>query len=1048
MSETFINTLKSVEYGKNVMLNLFQHLDKTKTYETLNQVQGDKKIQIVDIKQHIFLNIISVYKKFLSDSGALKLIFVFSFLFLIFLFNPRQVVASDFTATTIDDYGNITVMEVEGNYDARLSDGTLNEGPRQAIAKEFFRLHKDEYDFLVIFTNFDFQMPAPDTRAFYHPIKNDTKGIGQEIFDNSGLYGSDGRLQGIIDMGNISSIETNPLEAGFEETLTNLSHELLHRWAAYVRFMDEDGNVSTALLGKDASHWSYLLDTDGSVLYGNDWQDNGDGTFTSVSTRKYYSPLDLYLIGFIDKDQVPPMLLIENPSIDPAQLPEKGVTITGQPRYITIDDIIAVEGERIPDASNSQKSFRIAFILVTLPGTFRGDEVYELEDLRDEWITRFSVLTDGQGLIDVNVIPKEEIPENPGITPPETRPRTLPPDIEDGVNWLITHQEIDGSWVAIEQTTDRDTAEVVLALKNFEIARENYNRGLQWLDNVESGNMDYLSRKAEVFADAGRDVTQLIEEILSRQNSDGGWGSNDSYTSNPMDTSFALSALALSGYRDNEVILKAIEYLKSVQNSDGGWGSNDEGSTIQVTTNVLMAFNRYRQEYQLDDRIERGIAWLLEHQNPDGGFGNSPSTVYDTALTVLTLREFDISTDITNRGLNYILSNQSGSGSWYESPYQTALAIKAVWKATVDPDLSIKSDDITFTPSTVTTLPSDVVISAVIWNLGRTDVSRARVVLYEEGTINDASKVAEQVVAIAGQASTKVTFSVDIKDGNQHIYYIVVDPDGAVKESNEQNNSATKILYPESTHDFEILSGDISLSASTVSMFDNVTITSKITNRGTTDAYNVQLRYFIDDPDAPYEIATLTVDIPAGTTITHEYTWKADRAGTDIPVTVEVDPFDAFTEISEDNNRATAYLTVEESTKPNLSVSYRDIVITPSPAEELGNAIISVKIKNNGFSPASDVNVAFFMGTPGKDGVSLGTRTIGSLSPGETKEVSIEWQNITDSGERIIYVRVDPDNLIPEIKEDDNDAFTTLRILRLPDLAITTNSIKFSPSAP
>jgi len=29
--------------GKNVMLNLFQHLDKTKTYETLNQVQGDKK---------------------------------------------------------------------------------------------------------------------------------------------------------------------------------------------------------------------------------------------------------------------------------------------------------------------------------------------------------------------------------------------------------------------------------------------------------------------------------------------------------------------------------------------------------------------------------------------------------------------------------------------------------------------------------------------------------------------------------------------------------------------------------------------------------------------------------------------------------------------------------------------------------------------------------------------------------------------------------------------------------------------------------------------
>jgi hypothetical protein len=31
------------ENGKNVMLNLFQHLIESTTYETLNQVQGDKK---------------------------------------------------------------------------------------------------------------------------------------------------------------------------------------------------------------------------------------------------------------------------------------------------------------------------------------------------------------------------------------------------------------------------------------------------------------------------------------------------------------------------------------------------------------------------------------------------------------------------------------------------------------------------------------------------------------------------------------------------------------------------------------------------------------------------------------------------------------------------------------------------------------------------------------------------------------------------------------------------------------------------------------------
>jgi len=78
-----------------------------------------------------------------------------------------------FTAKTLDDHGNVTVMEVTGNYDAKNPDGTSNVLARQEIAKEFYRLHKDEYDFLVIFTNFDFAMPEIETVAFYTGVKND-----------------------------------------------------------------------------------------------------------------------------------------------------------------------------------------------------------------------------------------------------------------------------------------------------------------------------------------------------------------------------------------------------------------------------------------------------------------------------------------------------------------------------------------------------------------------------------------------------------------------------------------------------------------------------------------------------------------------------------------------------------------------------------------------------------------------------------------------------------------------------------------------------------
>jgi hypothetical protein len=93
------------------------------------------------------------------------------------------------------------------------------------------------------------------------------------------------------------------------------------------------------------------------------------------------------------------MLLIGNPSIDPLRLPEPGITVSGTPQYVTIDDIIAAEGERVPNASASQKVFRAAFIFITTPGTFSGNELPGIENIRNAWAGRFSALTGGKGSI-------------------------------------------------------------------------------------------------------------------------------------------------------------------------------------------------------------------------------------------------------------------------------------------------------------------------------------------------------------------------------------------------------------------------------------------------------------------------------------------------------------------------------------------------------------------------------------------------------------------------------------------------------------------------
>ena len=260
---------------------------------------------------------------------------------LLLLMLAHPACAAAFLATTLGDYDNVTVMAVSGNFDAIDTDGRANLEPRQAIAREFYRTHGDDYDFLVIFTNFDVRMPAPRAKAFFAPAANDVKGIGLELFDTTHLYAPDGallsRLQGTIDMGNRAGHELEPTVPEFDDTLLALTHEFLHRWGAYVHFRDGDGE-SAALLGLDAAHWSFLLDSAGSSLYGNHWRDNGDGTYTSVAPEqvrggevigRIFNPLELYLLGLIDKSQVPPLLLIDAPGVDVTALPAIGVTLPG-----------------------------------------------------------------------------------------------------------------------------------------------------------------------------------------------------------------------------------------------------------------------------------------------------------------------------------------------------------------------------------------------------------------------------------------------------------------------------------------------------------------------------------------------------------------------------------------------------------------------------------------------------------------------------------------------------------------------------------------------
>ena len=267
------------------------------------------------------------------------------------------------------------------------------------VSRRFLATHPDEFDHLIVFTD---EPLLTNAFAYEVTVSNDITGLGMATFNYTSEYGSAGRLQAVCNMDALSKYPDDPRRKfhGENSTLSLLGHEFGHRWLAFLNFRDENSQPSQALLGRDRAHWSFFFDSDASVLEGNDIVDHGGGSFSTRAAGERYSLLDQYAMGLVDQTQVPPFFYVENPvNVVPPKTAESspavGVTFSGIRRNVTIDDVIAVLGQRTPSAARSQREFRQAFIYVVAPGRTADPFALEkLDRIRMAWDQFVSAATD------------------------------------------------------------------------------------------------------------------------------------------------------------------------------------------------------------------------------------------------------------------------------------------------------------------------------------------------------------------------------------------------------------------------------------------------------------------------------------------------------------------------------------------------------------------------------------------------------------------------------------------------------------------------------
>ncbi|PYS55677.1 MAG: hypothetical protein DMG13_02920 [Acidobacteria bacterium] len=281
------------------------------------------------------------------------------------------------------------------------------------VAQIFYRTHPDTYDGLIVFS--DFNLNLGDAFA------NSTRGIiniRPGIYDFGPEFGSPQRLSVLVNMGDLSRYPVDPRQRflGTNNSLTILGQEFGHRWLAYL-------DIGTpSLLGRDSSHWSFLHNTFGSVVEGNEIEDLGDGNFRTVAATIRYSPLDQYVMGLRPASQVPPWFVVANPVLGstlptgfplqcrnaqrlPSCAPFVGLQFAGVRRDVTIDEIISLAGPRVPSFEQAQKDFRVAFILVTQRGQPpKASSLQSLDTFRTQWQSFFTDAVDGRGTMNTELL--------------------------------------------------------------------------------------------------------------------------------------------------------------------------------------------------------------------------------------------------------------------------------------------------------------------------------------------------------------------------------------------------------------------------------------------------------------------------------------------------------------------------------------------------------------------------------------------------------------------------------------------------------------------
>lgn len=915
-------------------------------------------------------------------------------------------------------------------WDAAYDRGLLE--PRGAVASTVLEAIGDRVDFLVVFTGFEY--PTGEALAFYNPVRNEVTGIGMPVFDHSQQFGSQGRLQGYVDMAATSRYALNATEPAFRDALNTLAHELMHRWGVAARFRNASGELSSALIGRDGSHWSAGVDSSASIMYGARWTALGNGEFQLTESRQRLSRWDLYLAGFASEAEVPTLSMLRSEQIDPLALPAVGHRVHASVESVRIEQLVAAEGERVPSSANAQRHFTAALVfLARTDQSIDPQQLAQLQRFAGRFESYFQSITEGRASIRFHR--EGLLGARPGSPAPliGSPIRRQDDPVAAGLAWLKSQQRANGSFADRPTTSIRDTASAFATIWLVDPAWAGAEAARQFLVSQSPRNEDERLRLSATAPASGFGSAALA--VLP------------TWVSSGFDALLA-GALGFESALIEGAEREALaEQLLQLQAEDGSFASVRGGpSRLRATLFGARAlFAHWPQGSAATEAVRQWLMNLLLTQPLQGAQAASVSEIAEALEAAAQLR---FPESLKLRLQQALEARQGELGDWEGSVHSTAAATLAIARAQLpnlqllalaqSPEEAVRGEPVTLRARVRNSGGSATPASALRWLRMSADGSPI-------GSIAPDQLLPPLLPGEAAWLELVIETDQLVAAAELRAH---TDPDNLLIELSEDDNAQSYFLQlrePDAGVDLALSERELVLSpARYYRIGEEIQLRGSVRNLGTLSASQALLRLEREFDGVGTTLAETRVDVQGLGQSSFELSFLVEAPGAHA-LRLRVDPENTSGDVRPENNQAR--LTLPQEVGVDLELDPASVLLEPDPARVGMDASLRVQIRNLGASDPGPVALELQVHR-GSDVVVLQRRQI-QLDASAPAQVSFDWRPEREGLHRLELV-LDPDQAIVEIDENNNRWQRELTVVSADgtDLAVLAGSTLATPAQP